>query len=149
MHTNWCVLIEISMEIGMLNFWLPLLVTALTKENYFSRILFCRETNIQMLTSSCRSLTLPIHGLFKSFRLWNSSKTLPVIDIPAIGNIKFGKRVLNNLDSNAIDWWIIKIPPLIMNKVSQIVSIISNLWNKVFLVMVTKVKKDKIFHISP
>ena len=32
---NWCVLIEISMEIGMLNFWLPLLVTALTKENYF------------------------------------------------------------------------------------------------------------------
>ena len=35
MHTNWCVLIEISMEIGMLNFWLPLLVTALTKENYF------------------------------------------------------------------------------------------------------------------
>ena len=37
MHTNWCVLIEISMEIGMLNFWLPLLVTALTKENYFIR----------------------------------------------------------------------------------------------------------------
>ena len=37
MHTNWCVLIEISMEIGMLNFWLPLLVTAQTKENYFSR----------------------------------------------------------------------------------------------------------------
>ena len=36
MHTNWCVLIEISMEIGMLNFWLGLLVTAQTKENYFS-----------------------------------------------------------------------------------------------------------------
>ena len=33
---NWCVLIEISMEIGMLNFWLPLLVTAQTKENYFT-----------------------------------------------------------------------------------------------------------------
>ena len=39
MHTNWCVLIEISMEIGMLNFWLPLLVTAQTKENYFSKTL--------------------------------------------------------------------------------------------------------------
>ena len=35
MHTNWCVLIEISIEIGMLNFWLELLVTAQTKENYF------------------------------------------------------------------------------------------------------------------
>ena len=29
-------LIVISMEIGMLNFWLGLLVTALTKENYFN-----------------------------------------------------------------------------------------------------------------
>ena len=38
MHTNWCVLIEISMEIGMLNFWLGLLVTALTKETYFSSV---------------------------------------------------------------------------------------------------------------
>ena len=37
MHTNWCVLIKISMEIGMLNFWLELLVTAQTKENYFTR----------------------------------------------------------------------------------------------------------------
>ena len=38
MHTNWCVLIEILMEIGMLNFWLGLLVTAQTKENYFSSV---------------------------------------------------------------------------------------------------------------
>ena len=37
MHTNWCVLIEMSMEIGMLNFWMGLLVTALTKETYFSK----------------------------------------------------------------------------------------------------------------
>ena len=37
MHTNWCVLIEMSMELGMLNFWLGLLVTAQTKENYFSK----------------------------------------------------------------------------------------------------------------
>ena len=36
MHTNWCVLIEILMEIGMLNFWLGILVTAQTKENYFN-----------------------------------------------------------------------------------------------------------------
>ena len=37
MHTNWCVFIEISMETGILNFWLGLLVTALTKETYFSQ----------------------------------------------------------------------------------------------------------------
>ena len=36
MHTNGCVLIEISMEIEMLNFLLGLLVTALMKETYFS-----------------------------------------------------------------------------------------------------------------
>ena len=35
MHTNWCVLIEISMEIGMLNFWVGLLVTALKEESHF------------------------------------------------------------------------------------------------------------------
>ena len=29
MHTNWCVLVEISLEIGMLNFLVILLVTAL------------------------------------------------------------------------------------------------------------------------
>ena len=38
MHANWCVLIEISMETGMLNFWLGLLVTALTKETYFTGV---------------------------------------------------------------------------------------------------------------
>ena len=50
MHTNWCVLIEISMEIGMLNFWLELLVTAQTEENYFSikieRLLFLKFLKI-------------------------------------------------------------------------------------------------------
>ena len=40
MHANWCVLIEISMETGMLNFLLGLLVTARTKETYFSTIAF-------------------------------------------------------------------------------------------------------------
>ena len=35
MYTHRCVLIEISMEIGMLNFGLGLLVTALMKETYF------------------------------------------------------------------------------------------------------------------
>ena len=34
MHTHWCVLIEISIEIGMLNFGLGLLVTAQMKETY-------------------------------------------------------------------------------------------------------------------
>ena len=36
MHTNLCVLIEISMEIGMLNFLVGLLVTALKEESRFS-----------------------------------------------------------------------------------------------------------------
>ena len=31
---------------------------------------FARKTKIQMLTTSCRSLTLPIHGLFKSLGLY-------------------------------------------------------------------------------
>ena len=39
MHTHRCVLIEISMEIGMLNFGLGLLVTALMKETYFNLIM--------------------------------------------------------------------------------------------------------------
>ena len=37
MHTNWCVLIEISMKIGILNFWLGLLVTAQMEETHFKR----------------------------------------------------------------------------------------------------------------
>ena len=37
MHTHWCVLVEMSMEIGMLNLWLGLLATALMKETYFRR----------------------------------------------------------------------------------------------------------------
>ena len=36
MHTNLCVLIEISMEREMINFFLGGLVTALMEENYFS-----------------------------------------------------------------------------------------------------------------
>ena len=43
MHTHWCVLIEISMEIGMLNFGLGLLVTALMKETYFSKNKKCQH----------------------------------------------------------------------------------------------------------
>ena len=40
MHAHRSVLIEISMEIGMLNFWLGLLVTTLMKETYFSGFSF-------------------------------------------------------------------------------------------------------------
>ena len=43
MHTHRCVLIEISMEKGMLNFLLGLLVTALMKETYFSNSLFYKK----------------------------------------------------------------------------------------------------------
>ena len=43
MYTHWCVLIEISMEIGMFNFWLGLLVTALMKETYFRYLFLCRS----------------------------------------------------------------------------------------------------------
>ena len=49
MHTHTCVLIEISMEIGMLNFWLGLLVTALMKETYFTYL-------------PCPTLKRPIFG---------------------------------------------------------------------------------------
>jgi hypothetical protein len=51
MHTNWCVLIEISMEIGMLNFWMGLLVTALMKENYFSYELKTIIVSLSILVS--------------------------------------------------------------------------------------------------
>ena len=34
------------------------------------RVLFCRENKFQMMTTSCRIVTLPIHGLFKSFGLY-------------------------------------------------------------------------------
>ena len=46
MLTNWCVFIEISMEIGMLNFWLGLLVTALMKVTYFRLQLFTRRKRL-------------------------------------------------------------------------------------------------------
>ena len=48
MHTNWCVLIEISMEIGMLNFWLGLLVTALMKETYFSEYAIWKQRSVKV-----------------------------------------------------------------------------------------------------
>ena len=38
MHAHWCVLIEISMEIGMLNFWMGLLANALMKETFIENI---------------------------------------------------------------------------------------------------------------
>ena len=38
MHTDRCVLVVILMEIGMLNFWLGSLVTALMKETCFTSI---------------------------------------------------------------------------------------------------------------
>ena len=50
MHTHRCVLIEISMEIRMLNFWLRLLVTALTKETYL--VLVTNKIKIQVSSLS-------------------------------------------------------------------------------------------------
>ena len=37
MHTNGWGLLEMSMEIGMVDFWMGVLGTALTKETYFSK----------------------------------------------------------------------------------------------------------------
>ena len=52
MYTNWCVLIEISMEIGMIIFfWLGLLVTTLTKEIYFTAINFNSFSAATMIVS--------------------------------------------------------------------------------------------------
>ena len=73
MHTNWCVLIEISMEIGMLNFWLGLLVTAgqiisriyLSLPNAYTLVCFDRNINGNMnvkfligIIGHCKKLTL-------------------------------------------------------------------------------------------
>ena len=38
MHTNWCVLIEISMEIGMVNFGVWLIACAMVHETHFNLI---------------------------------------------------------------------------------------------------------------
>ena len=64
MHTNWCVLIEKSMEIGMLNFWLGLLVTALMEENYFTtQYWFLHSPRWDFLTTLLLQLSLCIRFL--------------------------------------------------------------------------------------
>ena len=68
MHTNWCLLIEISMKIGMLNFWLPLLVTALTNENYFNK-------NKKKITPLWHSWYCLIYGLAQGCNLPEMSET--------------------------------------------------------------------------
>ena len=60
MHTNWCVLIEISMEIGMLNFWLGILVTAQTKENYFN---YCDNVTLFFMSLTFICYFFQITGL--------------------------------------------------------------------------------------
>ena len=54
MHTNGCVLIEISMEIGMLKFWLGLLVTALIEETYFNTVVILETFEIW---SDCKQVS--------------------------------------------------------------------------------------------
>ena len=49
MHTHRCVLVELSMEIGMLNFWLGLLFTALMKETYFKGCVEMITTFIKLI----------------------------------------------------------------------------------------------------
>ena len=84
MHTNWCVLIEISMEIGMLNFWLPLLVTAQTKENYFSDL----ELIIKGLHDFSTKIENSSHSEVKtsprSFPISQSSVTAPTASVSSI-----------------------------------------------------------------
>ena len=64
MHTHRCVLIEISMEIGMLNFWFGLLVTALMKETYFSISSF--STHLVMMYSKVVKAGINSAGWFAS-----------------------------------------------------------------------------------
>ena len=70
MHTHRCVLIEISMEIGMLNFWLGLLVTALIKETYFKgdrlpsidcSMNDCKTKEIKVVTTNLFHDTTKVH----------------------------------------------------------------------------------------
>ena len=69
MHTHWCVLIEISIEIGMLNFWLGLLVTALMKETYFSTILLTTNSTstILLITNSTSTILLVTNSTSTNF----------------------------------------------------------------------------------
>ena len=51
---------------------------------------FAGKTKIQMLTTSCWSLTLPIHGLLKSLRLYVKIKVLKEFIISNIlGQMRF------------------------------------------------------------
>ena len=50
------------MEIGMLNFWLPLLVTALTKENYFSTEYFHTDPDLKKWFGNPKNLKLTASG---------------------------------------------------------------------------------------
>ena len=82
MHTNWCVLIEISMEIGMLNFWLGLLVTAQTQENYFRINIIISIVQKAFELSSCPFAKMIHSSLLSVFGL-NATSTydsyLPLI----------------------------------------------------------------------
>ena len=79
MHTHRCVLIEISMEIRTLNFWLGLLVTALMKETYF-RLKSLKITffalKMMMIKSSLEKNILKFHEPLQTLRvtmaLWST-----------------------------------------------------------------------------
>ena len=103
MHTNWCVLIEISMEIGMLNSWLGLLVTALTKETYFSINLNLGITPIMALKTKCATVWVCAHSSKKPVK--NSKVKLLLLN--AVCNIRIA-IVISNISNHicfCYSWW--------------------------------------------
>ena len=120
MHTNWCVLIEISMEIGMLNFWLELLVTAQTEENYFRRnspFFYLSSQNGNFISFGFLVLLENNYQLWKNFvRLepfWNLQKiwhfviiSLQLPQLLALHlNDKFMPQIFSFWDNCVINLW--------------------------------------------
>ena len=70
MHTNWCVLIEISMEIGMINFLIGIIGHCTCQRNlifrtYCSNILIYTVLNLTDLRIKMDSKRIPLYPFFK------------------------------------------------------------------------------------
>ena len=98
MHANWCVLIEISMETGMLNFWLGLLVTALTKETYFR--MKCLLSTYSLKTWLCLKIYILDVSCMHYHERWSFFTTLSLCSV-AYHSGRFGmilsKKYLTSL----------------------------------------------------
>ena len=87
MHTHRCVLIEKSIEIGMLNFWLGLLVTALMKEIYFNLskikylaffITFCFVVSLAKMVTLTNNIVYQKSAQYRKYIWYEPMKVLAV-----------------------------------------------------------------------